>query len=115
MDDGVSRCWHAVLYKGQNAPPSEEDIAAAAEAQSAALFAFGADFDVWKHKAPALRVMQMKRDGPFKHVRKWYGQFYAEREKVGEYHSELNGVMHIERFEQPGEEHREFDRDLFGG
>ena len=43
----------------------------------AALFAFGADFDVWKHKRPALRIMQLKKDGPFKHVRKWYAQFYA--------------------------------------
>jgi 3-ketosteroid 9alpha-monooxygenase subunit A len=114
VDDGVSQCWHAVLYKGQNVPPSEEDRTAAKGAQEAALFAFGADFDVWKHKRPAIRVMQMKRDGPFKHVRKWYGQFYAERDSIGEYHEELNGVMHIERFDQPDQDHRDFDQDLFG-
>ena len=114
VEDGVSQCWHAVLYKGQSTPPGAEDIAAAGEAQAAALLAFGSDFDVWRHKAPALRVMQLKKDGPFKHVRRWYRQFFVERSEVGEYHNELNGVMHIERFDRPGEAHREFDRDLFG-
>ncbi len=112
VDDGVTQAWHAVLYKGQNVPPSEEDLAGAKGAQEAALFAFGADFEVWKHKAPAIRVMQMKQDGPFKHVRKWYGQFYAERADLGGLQDELNGIMHIERFDQPDDDHRAFDQEV---
>jgi len=73
VDDGVTRVWHAALARASNVPHTDADIAAAREIQAGALFAFSADFDVWRHKRPALKIMQMKKDGPFKLVRKWYG------------------------------------------
>jgi len=114
VDDGVSKVWHAALGRARNVPHTEQDIAAAKEIQAGALLAFSADFDVWKHKRPAIRIMQMKKDGPFKLVRKWYGQFYDEKSKAGEYHAELNGKHHIQQFDRPTEEHLKLDAGLFG-
>jgi 3-ketosteroid 9alpha-monooxygenase subunit A len=114
VDDGVTKVWHAALAQAKNVPHTEEDIAAAKEIQAGALFAFSADFDVWRHKRPALRIMQMPKDGPFRIVRQWYSQFYDERSKAGEYHSELNGAHHIKDFDQPSDEHRKLDVGLFG-
>ena len=114
VDDGLTWVWHGALAQAQNVPHSEEDIAAAREIQAGALHAFAADFDVWKHKRPAIKIMQLKKDGPFKHVRKWYGQFYDERGRAGEYHGELNGAHHILEFDRPGEAHSKLDEGLFG-
>lgn len=114
VDNGVSKVWHAALAQASNVPHTEQDIATAKEIQAGALFAFSADFDVWAHKRPALKIMQMKKDGPFRTLRKWYSQFYDESAKAGEYHSELNGTHHIQNFDQPGDEHSKLDVGLFG-
>ena len=112
VDDGVSKIWHGALAQAQSVPHTEADIAAAKEVQAGALQAFAADFDVWKHKRPALRIMQLKRDGPFKHVRQWYAQFYDDREKTAGYHADLNGKHHIQKFDMPSEEHLKLDQGL---
>ncbi len=114
VDDGVSKVWHAALARAQNVPHTEEDIAAAREIQAGALYAFSADFDIWHHKRSALKIMQLKSDGPFRTVRKWYGQFYDERSKAGDYHAELNGCYYVPNLEKPSDEHRKLDVGLFG-
>ena len=114
VDDGVTRVWHGALARSQNVPPTEADIAAAREVQAGALHAFAADFDVWRYKRPAIKIMQLKKDGPFKLVRRWYAQFFDERARVGDYHAELNGMHHIRDFDHPGEIHRELEVGLFG-
>ncbi len=114
VDDGVTKAWHGALARARSVPHSEEDIAAAREIQAGALHAFAADFDIWRHKRPALRIMQMKKDGPFKLVRRWYGQFYDQITQAGEYHAELNGTHHIKDFDAPGEAHQKLDKGLFG-
>ena len=114
VDDGVSKVWHAALARAQNVPHTEEDIATAKGIQAGALQAFAADFDVWRHKRPALKIMAMKRDGPFKLVRKWYSQFYDERSKAAEFHGELNGKYHVKDLDLPSEEQLKLDVGLFG-
>jgi 3-ketosteroid 9alpha-monooxygenase subunit A len=113
VEDGVSRVWHGALAQAQSVPHSDADIAAAREIQAGALHAFSADFDVWRHKRPALKIMQLKTDGPFRLVRKWYGQFFDERAGSAAYHSELNGAHHIPDFDKPGEVHRAMEAGLF--
>ena len=95
VDDGVSKVWHAALAQAQNIPHSEEDIATAKGIQAGALDAFAADFDVWRHKRSAIRIMQMPNDGPFKMVRKWYAQFFDTRANASKYLDEANGIYHI--------------------
>ncbi len=101
VDDGVTQAWHAVLLFGGGMPA---DVAQAAqiEAQAGALAAFSADFNVWANKKPAIRVLQLKHDGPFNMVRKWYKQFFDSRESLSKHHQEVNGLYHIENFAKPG-------------
>ncbi|MFM7785639.1 MAG: Rieske 2Fe-2S domain-containing protein [Gammaproteobacteria bacterium] len=101
VEDGVTKCWHAVLMKGQSVPPSAEDIAAQKAAQAGALEAFGTDFEIWKTKRSALKVMQLKTDGPFNTVRKWVGQFYMPREDARQLREQINGVYPVTNFPQP--------------
>jgi len=113
VDDGVSKVWHAALAQAQQVPHSEADIAAAKEIQAGALFAFSADFDVWAHKRPALRIMQMRNDGPFKTIRQWYGQFYDAPANAGTYSEAVDGRYYVDNLGKPGAEHSELDQGLF--
>lgn len=115
VDDGVSQAWHAVIMKAQNTPPSEADIAAQKEAQAGALEAFAADFEIWKNKRSAIKIMQLKKDGPFRKVREWVSQFYMPREEAKALQQELNGVYPVQDFPQPSSSWQEegFERDLF--
>jgi 3-ketosteroid 9alpha-monooxygenase subunit A len=114
VEDGVSRVWHAALARAENVPHSEEDVANARAIQEGALAAFAADFDVWRHKRSALRIMQMPNDGPFRMVRKWYGHFYDTRENAAGYLDEANGVYHVPSLEVPDDRARAQGADLFG-
>ena len=114
VDDGVSKVWPAALAQAKNVPHSEEDIATARGIQAGALQAFAADFDVWRHKRSAIRVMQMPNDGPFKMVRKWYAQFFDSRENAPKYLDEAAGVYHVPSLGQPGDAARELEVGLFG-
>ncbi len=92
VDDGQTKCWHGCLYKGSAEVATEEDKAAGKAAQAGALEAFGADFNVWQYKRPALKIMQLKTDGPFRTGRKWYSQFFATPEDAKDVQGEINGV-----------------------
>ena len=92
VDDGVVKCWHGCLSKAQSTTPSKDDIESAKKIQAGALEAFSADFNVWQNKRPALKIMQLKTDGPFKTGRKWYSQFFAAIENVSAIRAEVNGT-----------------------
>ena len=113
VEDGVSKVWHGALTRAANTPPTQEDIAAARQVQAGALTAFAADFDVWRHKRPAIRIMRLRKDGPFNTLRKWYAQFYDKRAKAGAYHAQVNGRYFIPDFDKPGERHQALDQGLF--
>ena len=113
VEDGLSKVWHGALTRAASVPPSQEDIAAARQVQAGALAAFAADFDVWRYKRPAIRIMQLRKDGPFRTLRKWYAQFYDQRSKAGDYHAQVNGHYHIPDFGKPGERHQALDQGLF--
>jgi 3-ketosteroid 9alpha-monooxygenase subunit A len=112
VEDGVSQCWHAVLYRGVNEVATDEDKAAAKEAQAGALEAFAADFNIWQNKQPALTVMQLKTDGPFRLGRKWYSQFYATREGAKAIQEELNGFHYTQDMAKPSEKNHDIDEGL---
>ena len=104
----------AALAQAQNVPHTEEDIAAAKGIQEGALAAFAADFDVWRHKRSAIRIMQLPNDGPFRMVRKWYAQFYDLRENAGNYLDEAAGTYHVPSLKVPDDSARELEAGLFG-
>lgn len=112
VDDGRVRCWHGILYRGSSAQATDDDRAAAKAAQAGALEAFSADFEVWKHKRPALKIMQLKTDGPFRTGRKWYSQWYARAEDMATIRAELDGVHHAQGMATPAEADHNIDEGL---
>ncbi|HAN68208.1 MAG TPA: (2Fe-2S)-binding protein, partial [Halieaceae bacterium] len=80
--------------------------------QANALEAFAADFNVWKHKRPALKIMQMKTDGPFKTGRKWYSQFFATPEQAADIRQEVNGTHYTQGLITPEEAGHAIDDGL---
>ena len=112
VDDGVSKCFHAVLYKGSAAPTTDADRAAQKEFQAGALEGFGADFNVWQYKRPALKIMQLKTDGPFNRNRKWYSQFYAAPDQVQAIRDEVNGIVPTKGMQTPDEANHDIDEGL---
>lgn len=113
IDDGKVKVWHAALAQGTSDTPSEQDIEMARAVQAGALDAFSSDFSIWKNKRSAIRVLQQPKDGPFGKGRRWYQQFYDLADKAGEYHQELNGVLHIKDFASPDDNIRQFEEGLF--
>lgn len=101
IDDGTSKAWHGVLSFSQTVPATEDEIAIARQTQAAALQAFSADFEIWTHKKPAINVMQTKKDGQFRAMRKWVGQFYMSAEAAKQVQEDINGVLAVPDFPQP--------------
>ncbi len=114
VDDGVTQVWHACLTRAEGDEVLPADIERARAVQATALKVFGADFDIWKHKRPALRPMQMPVDGPFFKGRKWLSQFYAEPAKVVEIQQSVNGRHHVQMLPEPGDGIRSLEAGLFG-
>ena len=110
--DGVVKCWHGCITKGSSNPPSEQDIEIQKQAQAGALEAFAADFDIWQSKRSAIKIMQLKTDGPFRTGRKWYSQFFARPEDVSATRDEVNGEHLTENMPRHGEEHDFLDQGL---
>lgn len=113
--DGVTKAWHGALCYSANVPPTEDDIQAAQALQAGVLEAFSTDFQVWTHKKPALKVMQTPKDGNFRAVREWAGQFYMPRSDAKIVQEKFNGVLAVKDFPQPSNEARSagFEDDCF--
>ncbi len=112
VEDGVSKVWHAALARSENVPPSAADLELKKQVQEGALTAFGADFDIWRNKTAAIKIMQLKSDGPFNKGRIWYQQFYDKKENAGKYRAECNGVYHIGSLEVPDDTARALDKGI---
>ena len=112
VEDGVSKCFHGCLYKSQADVATNEDKEAQKQAQAGALEAFGADFNVWANKRPALKIMQLKTDGPFNQNRKWYSQFYAAPGDVQTIRDEVNGIVPTQGLQTPAEANHSIDEGL---
>jgi 3-ketosteroid 9alpha-monooxygenase subunit A len=112
VDDGVSKCWHGCLVKASSTEITEEDREMARQSQAGALGAFATDFQIWRHKKPALTIMQLKTDGPFRIGRKWYSQFYAARENVAAIQAEVNGSHLVTGVASPEEANHAIDDGL---
>lgn len=112
VDDGRVKCWHACLYRGNASPANNADRAAAKQVQANALVAFSADFNIWKNKRPAVKIMQLKNDGPFKHVRQWYGQFYQSPEDAKKTQQSLNGKLYTNGMDKPEDRGHDIDQGL---
>lgn len=109
VDEGTVQVWHGALYQAPGETVTDADRAAAREVQAGALQAFSSDFEIWKHKRPATRILGVPSDGRFGKGRSWYKQFYATRDAARDMHERLNGVAHLRGLPPPPEEHIEFE------
>ena len=112
VEDGLTRCWHGCLYRGSEGGATAEDRETARQTQAGALEAFGADFNVWQYKRPALKIMQLKTDGPFRTGRKWYSQFFAAADDITGVQGEINGLHYTQGMATPAEANHNIDEGL---
>jgi len=110
--DGRIKAWHGCLIKSSSGDINDEEKATARMIQAGALEAFSKDFEIWQHKAPAIKPMAMKSEGPFLNNRKWYGQFYADRSDVETIQAPLNGTYHVPGVETPADRDHAIDDGL---
>jgi 3-ketosteroid 9alpha-monooxygenase subunit A len=91
IDDGTCRLWQTALAR----PPAGMTGAAAVQYRDGLSRQFGngllRDGEVWATKKPALRIMQMPGDGPFRQSRLWYSQFFNPRGKAAEIAARAQG------------------------
>lgn len=91
IEDGTCRLWQTALVK----PPQGAAGEAGRRMRDALSDKFGEglmrDAEVWRMKKPALHVMQLPSDGPFRQSRVWYSQFYNPRAKADEIVSRVAG------------------------
>lgn len=113
VDDGVSQVWHGALVKGEDGLSAEENLDLARQKQDGATEAFSADFHIWRNKRPALKVMQLKTDGPFNTVRKWCNQFYSPAEVAKDIQQEINGIHTVPNLPTPDAKWLETETGLF--
>ena len=67
---------------------------------------------MWQNKRPALKIMQLKTDGPFRTGRKWYSQFFATPEDVDGIRSEVNGMHYTLGMATPADANHDIDDGL---
>ncbi|WP_116364863.1 Rieske 2Fe-2S domain-containing protein [Parahaliea mediterranea] len=110
VDDGVIHAWHGLLFDAGHDTPTVKDKARAQQAQQEALNALAADFSVWRNKRPALKIMQVKTDGPFDKGRQWHQQFYANRPDVEGIQAAIDGVHRVTGLPAPAPDFPSFGR-----
>jgi 3-ketosteroid 9alpha-monooxygenase subunit A len=92
IDDGSCRLWQAAMVK---APDGADTVAARAHQQRFNGFMRSGllkDVEIWKHKRPALQIMQLASDGPFWQSRTWYSQFHQPRARTADILKRVSGV-----------------------
>ena len=110
VEDGRIKAWHGCLVKAQGDVVTEQDREIAHQTQAGALEAFATDFQIWRHKKPALKIMALKTDGPFKVGRSWYSQFYQARADADA--TDLNGLYLVPGVDTPVEGNHAIDDGL---
>jgi 3-ketosteroid 9alpha-monooxygenase subunit A len=84
IEDGTCRLWQAAMIKAPGGVV--DDSARQIRTKASTMFGEGLlrDGEVWRAKRPALHIMQLPSDGPFRQSRTWYSQFYNPRSKGAE-------------------------------
>lgn len=82
IEDGTCRLWQTTMMRAPDGLAPE--AAKTMREKASALFGQGLlrDGEVWANKRPALHIMQLPSDGPFRQSRTWYSQFYNPRSKA---------------------------------
>jgi len=112
IDDGKIKAWHGCLVRAAGEVVTDEDRELARMQQAGALEAFATDFQIWRYKRPATKIMALKKDGPFKTGRQWYSQFYQPRSDAQGTAQALNGIYHVPDVDTPADRQHAIDDGL---
>lgn len=82
VEDGESRLWSTGMMKSPFGEVNKQAIAMRRQFGDILVDGLRRDGEVWMHKRPALKIMQLPTDGPFGKSRRWYSQFYNPRAKT---------------------------------
>lgn len=92
VEDGESRLWSVAMMRTMTGQIDDQAKEIRANYANALLGGLREDGEVWKHKRPATRIMQVPCDGPFRKARAWYSQFYNPRHKTTEILAGVTGI-----------------------
>ncbi len=92
IEDGTCRLWQTAAIRAPSG--TVDDAARAVRDKVSAMFGNGLmrDGEVWAAKRPALSIMQLPSDGPFRQSRTWYSQFYNPRARADEIVGQVAGT-----------------------
>ena len=96
IDDGTCRAWQTAMVKSPSGVV--DDAARAMRDKVSAMFGGGLmrDGEIWAVKRPAIVIMQLPTDGPFRQSRSWYSQFFNPRSKAAGILAPITGVHHVQ-------------------
>lgn len=100
IDDGTCRLWQSTMVKRTGG--MADDVAQQYRDRVSAQFGEGLlrDGEIWKVKKPALQIMQLPSDGPFRQSRVWYSQFFNPRARAAEIVARVAGIHCAKGVEQ---------------
>jgi 3-ketosteroid 9alpha-monooxygenase subunit A len=96
LEDGAARMWQTVMARR---PAGVDDKAAVRLLdvlnQNMAKGLAREDGEIWANKRPALQIMQLPTDGPFRQARIWYSQFFNPRDQADAIVKRVQGMHHV--------------------
>lgn len=114
VENGISRVLHAALSLNTDNLHETEARERARVEQAGALETFASEFEIWKNKAPALKVMQTQHDGRFRTLRQWVGHLYMPLDEAQALQQSIDGVHTVPGFPDASQRHgNDFEADCF--
>jgi 3-ketosteroid 9alpha-monooxygenase subunit A len=105
VEDGTAKLWQCAMVKRQPGMSEEEAQAMLAAFNNNMVEGLAIqDGEIWANKRPALQILQLPTDGPFRQARVWYSQFFNPRAKAADILARVEGlhtVRGIPAFEMP--------------
>jgi len=91
IDDGTCRLWQAVMMKIPAATTADNATVVRQRLSDTMTNGLRRDGEIWANKKPAINIMLMPGDGPFRQSRTWYSQFYNPRAKAAAIVAQIAG------------------------
>ncbi|OFB35870.1 hypothetical protein BA059_27400 [Mycolicibacterium sp. (ex Dasyatis americana)] len=95
-DDGAARLWQCAMVKRPEGVTDQQAAQLLSGINQGFAHGLGAqDGEVWVNKKPAIKIMQMPTDGPFRVGRTWYSQFFNPRRRAETILGPIVGLHHV--------------------
>jgi 3-ketosteroid 9alpha-monooxygenase subunit A len=93
IEDGSARLWQCAMVRRRPGMTDDEARQALDDFNANMVKGLGVeDAEIWSNKSPAIQIMQLPSDGPFRQARVWYSQFFNPRDKAPQILKRVAGV-----------------------